>query len=138
MKPISKSNLIAHQALWRLLPEEAKRNAYMKQTAALAMRLCDRNNMTEMQAMDWVIGLKKLSMREFKNTAAGIFENGDVLQMWQFKEIVALNLQDDFLTRRRLQQWQAAEEPWLFDERWSYPLHLVDSEAMPKFWGRYA
>ncbi len=138
MQTQSYQELRAHQALWRLVPEEARLVAQRRQMAALAMRLCTRNDMTEYRAIEWVIGLKNLSQREFKNTAAGVFNNGDELQLWEFKEIVALNLPDDFITKRRLQQWQAAEEPWVLDKRWSYPLHLLDADVMAGFGGNYA
>lgn len=133
MKLLSNNKLMAHRVLWDLVPADAQHIALMKQTAALAIRLCERNGMTELQAIAWVIDLKHLSQREFKNTSVGYFDNGDTLQLWEFKAIVALNLQDDFITKRYLQQWKAAEEPWLFDERWNYPLHLVDSAVMAGF-----
>ncbi len=108
------------------LPESTKKLALRRQLAAVAVRMGMRNGKSEFESINWVIALITQSTRAFANTRHGLLSNGDELYLWQFKEIVRLALQDDFVARRQLQIWLRAEDARLFDARWGYPLHLVE------------
>lgn len=119
-----------HRARWTLLPEDARRIACRRQVAALAARMAMRNGMVQATATAWVIDLAGMTRSEFLRSCDEALRNGDRLFVWQWRELRALGLTDDFMGRRQLDMWLELEEPWLTDERWVYPLHLVDKAAL--------
>ena len=119
-----------HAARWALLPEGARQLASRRQVAALAARLAMRNGMESSAAVAWVIAIAGMGRREFKQACERTLTNGDRLYVWQWRELTALALCDDFMSRRQIERWLELEEPWLLDERWVHPLHLVDQDVL--------
>lgn len=120
-----------HRARWGMVSEAARTVALRRQLAAMAARVGMRNGMEQAAAIDWVISLAQGSRDAFKRETAAALGNGDRLYVWQWKELVTLGLRDDFLSRRLLARWLELEDPWVTDERWVYPLHLVDVDQLP-------
>lgn len=122
----------AHRAMWFLLPEDARGVASRRQLAAYATRLGMRNGMEKLAAIRWVIALAGMGRRDFRRACADALTNGDSLLVWQWRELTKIGLTDDFVSRRQVDQWLELEEPWLFDARWVYPLHLVDKDVLAR------
>lgn len=122
-----------HAARWALLPEGARQLASRRQVAALAARLAMRNDMAPGAAVAWVISIAGMGRREFKQACDSALSNGDRLYVWQWRELTALGLHDDFMSRRQIERWLELEEPWLLDARWVCPLHLVDQDVLAQF-----
>lgn len=120
----------AHQSLWELLPEEVMRTACRRQLAAMTARLAMRGGMESAAAVTWVIAIAGMTRRDFKLACDSALRADDHLHVWQWRELRALGLRDDFMSRRQLERWIELEEPWLFDDRWLCPLHLVDKDVM--------
>lgn len=120
----------AHRVRWTLVPEAARRLASRRQMAALAARLAMRGGMERSAAVAWVIGLAGMTRRDFQQASTAVLRPGDRLQVWQWQELRALGLSPDFNGRRQLERWLDLEEPWLFDPRWAFPLHLVDGDVL--------
>lgn len=118
-----------HRAQWLLLPQDVRCQASRRQLAALAARLAMRNGMDKPDAIGWVIALGTMSRKAFTAACRDQLRNGDQLHVWQWRELVALGLREDFMSRRQLARWLELEEPWVLDARWVYPLHLVDAEV---------
>lgn len=77
-----------------------------------------------------MIAIAGMGRREFKQACDSTLTNGDRLYVWQWRELTALALRDDFMSRRQIERWLELEEPWLLDERWVLPLHLVDQDVL--------
>lgn len=122
-----------HAARWALLPEAARQLASRRQVAALAARLAMRNGMETPAAVAWVIAIAQMTRRDFKQACTSALTNGDRLYVWQWRELMALGLRDDFMSHRQIKRWLELEEPWLSDERWVLPLHLVDQDVLDQF-----
>ena len=121
-----------HRACWERLPEEARRNACRRQVAALAARLAMRGGMEPGAAVAWVIAIAGMTRRDFQRASDSALRHGDRLHVWQWRDLRALDLRDDFMSRRQIERWLELEEPWLFDERWVFPLHLVDQDVVAR------
>lgn len=119
-----------HAARWTLLPEGARQLASRRQVAALAARLAMRNGMDMPSAVTWVIAIAQMGRRDFKQACDRTLTNGDRLYVWQWRELMALALRDDFMSRRQIERWLELEEPWLLDARWVHPLHLVEQDVL--------
>ena len=122
-----------HVAAWNLLPEDARRDAGRRQMAALAARLAMRGGMELRAAVAWVIAIAGMTRRDFQRACEDALEASDRLHVWQWRELRALGLGDDFMSHRQIECWLELEEPWLLDERWVFPLHLVDKDVLAQF-----
>lgn len=122
-----------HRLHWVMLPEDVRLNASRRQLAALAARLAMRGGMESGAAVAWVIAIAGMPRRDYQRACDDALRNGDRLHVWQWRELRALGLRDDFNSRRQLERWIELEEPWLFDDRWVFPLHLVDKDVLDKF-----
>jgi hypothetical protein len=118
-----------HCVMWFSLSEEARSTAISRQMAALAGRLALRGGMGPTAAVAWVIELAGMSRVDFKSSCIEALNPDDRFSVWQWCELRKLGLKDDFMSRRQVERWMEADAAWLFDERWAYPLHLVDSEV---------
>ena len=120
------ANYRLHCSRWGLLSEEQRLLAMRKQIAALMGRCATRNGLSEAQAAAWVIGIAAGSREHFAERCQALLKNGDKLHVWQWQEVCMLGLEDDFMSHRAVLDWMAKDGPWAMDERWIYPLHLVD------------
>lgn len=122
-----------HRLYWTQLPEDVRLDACRRQLAALAARLAMRGGMESGAAVAWVIAIAGMTRRDFQLACDKALRDGDRLHVWQWRELRAVGLRDDFMSRRQLERWIELEEPWLFDDRWVFPLHLVDKDVLEKF-----
>lgn len=120
----------SHRVRWCLLPEDLRRLAGRRQLAAYATRTAMRNGLEKAAAIRWVIALAGMTRLDFRRACAEVLTNGDRLLVWQWRELRQLGLADDFVSRRQVDQWLELEEPWLLDDRWVYPIHLVDRDLL--------
>lgn len=121
-----------HHVWWSLLTPEARALAGWRQLAAYAARSAMRSGMLENQAFVWVVGLATKSREAFKSACTKDLLPGERLYVWQWRELCKFyasgGLAGGAMDVRR---WARMDEPWLFDERWIYPLHLVDADCLP-------
>ena len=122
-----------HRICWERLPENARRLASRRQVAALAARTAMRGGMKQGAAIVWVIAIANMSQFDFQRACAAALRDGDRLYVWQWRELRKLELRNDFMSRRQIELWLENEEPWLFDECWVFPLHLVDKDVLVQF-----
>lgn len=124
---------LRHRAAWARLPDDVRLLASRRQVAALAARLAMRAGMDSDEAAKWTISIAGMSSKEAQRACASALHHGDRLFVWQWRELRALGLRQDFLSRRALERWIERDEDWLFDARWFFPLHLVDAEVLAQY-----
>jgi hypothetical protein len=122
-----------HHVWWTLVDPEARFLAGRRQLAAYAARTAMRSGMSESQAFMWAAGLATKSREAFKAACTHELVPGERLYVWQWRELCKLH-ESGGLTGGAMdvRRWVQMEEPWLFDERWIYPLHLVDADCLPQ------
>lgn len=122
-----------HRVWWTLTTPEARTLAGWRQLAAYAARSAMRSGMSESRAFVWAAGLAEKSREAFKAACTQELLPGERLYVWQWRELCKLHegggLAGGAMDVRR---WVQMDAPWLFDERWIFPLHLVDADCLPQ------